>query len=161
MTLGTRTIGVAIGIVFATSTIAVAQRGHAPGPHATAKPASTTPAGPKTTTPATSTTAATSPIAAKIAAHPQLASRLTPLLPKGTTLDVAASGFRNQGQFIAALHVSNNLGIPFASLKSEMTGPHQKSLGQAIHDLRPSSDAKSAVKKAEKQAGDDVNASDR
>jgi len=42
-----------------------------------------------------------------------------------------------------------------------MTGPNPKSLGQAIHDLRPSADAKTAAKKAGKQASDDVNASDR
>ena len=38
------------------------------------------------------------------------------------TLDQASLGFKNQGQFIAALHVSQNLGIPFADLKTAMTG---------------------------------------
>ena len=155
MTFGTRTIGAAIALVFAMSTIAFAQHGHSAAPHVTGKPAKT----PSTAAPPAGT--ATSPVAAKIASHPQLAARLTPLLPKGVTLDAAAAGFRNQGQFIAALHVSHNLGIPFASLKSAMTGPHPKSLGQAIHDLQPSADAKTAAKKAGKQASDDVNASDR
>jgi len=44
------------------------------------------------------------------------------MLPKGMTLNEASKGFKNQGQFIAALHVSQNLGIPFADLKTAMTG---------------------------------------
>jgi len=38
------------------------------------------------------------------------------------SLNQASKGFKNQGQFIAALHVSQNLGIPFADLKTAMTG---------------------------------------
>jgi hypothetical protein len=66
-----------------------------------------------------------------------LAARLQPLLPAGVTADAAAAGFKNTGQFIAALHVSKNLGIPFDELKAQMTGPEAKSLGQAIHTLKP------------------------
>jgi hypothetical protein len=44
------------------------------------------------------------------------------MLPAGMTLNEASKGFKNQGQFIAALHVSQNLGIPFADLKTAMTG---------------------------------------
>src|SRR5690242_8736884 len=44
----------------------------------------------------------------RIQSNPQLSSRLTALLPANTTLEQAASGFKNQGQFIAALHVSHN-----------------------------------------------------
>ncbi len=159
MMIGKRRFGAAIGIVFAMSTVAAAQHGHAAAPHGHAAAPNTTSKPSKTTTPTTSTT--TSPIAARIESHPQLAAKLTPLLPKGMTLETAAAGFKNQGQFIAALHVSQNLGIPFASLKSEMTGPNPKSLGQAIHDLRPTTDAKAAAKKAEKQAHDDVETSDK
>jgi hypothetical protein len=106
-----------------------------------------------TTTPAATTT--TSPIATKIASHPQLAAKLTPLLPKGMTLQTAAAGFRNQGQFIAALHVSKNLNIPFAQLKTEMTKEHE-SLGQAIHELRPQTDSTRAAKHAETEAAEDA-----
>ncbi len=121
---------------------------HAPKPTA-AKPAATTPAAVSTTTPP-------SPIATKIASHPQLAAKLTPLLPKGMTLQTAAAGFKNQGQFIAALHVSKNLNIPFAKLKAEMTGTDHDSLGQAIHELRPQADAKRAAKHAESEAAEDA-----
>jgi hypothetical protein len=38
------------------------------------------------------------------------------------TLNAASEGFRNQGQFLAALHVSKNLNIPFKDLKAAMLG---------------------------------------
>ena len=52
----------------------------------------------------------------------------------------ALAGFKNKGQAIAAVHVSTNLGIPFADLKAKMTGitpgstekAAPMSLGQAI-----------------------------
>ena len=97
----------------------------------------------------------------KIAANPALSTRLQPLLPTGMTLADAAAGFKNQGQFIAALHVSRNLGIPFASLKNEMTGPDRLSLGQSIQKLRPSADVKRATKRAQQEADDDLKSSDK
>ena len=59
----------------------------------------------------------------------QLMSRLQPLLPSDMTLASAAQGFKNEGQFIAAVHVSQNLKIPFAQLKAEMVRPDHDSLG--------------------------------
>lgn len=91
-----------------------------------------------------------------ITINPALASRLQPLLPAGTSVESAAAGFRNQGQFVAAVHVSHNLNIPFAQLKTEMTGPDHDSLGQAIQELRPSADSKTAVTIAERQEREDV-----
>jgi hypothetical protein len=44
------------------------------------------------------------------------------MLPAGMTVTDAAQGFKNWGQFVAAVHVSNNLGLPFDQLKSLMTG---------------------------------------
>src|ERR1051326_1953433 len=73
----------------------------------------------------------------RIERNPALKAQVQSLLPQGMDLKTAATGFRNQGQFIAALHVSKNLGIPFAQLKSKMTGANPESLGQAIHDLKP------------------------
>jgi hypothetical protein len=43
---------------------------------------------------------------------------------------MAESGFKNHGQFIAALHVSKNLNIPFDQLKAKMTSSLPMSLGQ-------------------------------
>jgi len=92
--------------------------------------------------------------------NPQLMSRLQSLLPMGTDLKTAAMGFRNQGQFIAALHVSKNLNIPFDQLKAKMTGDHPESLGKAIQDLRPAmseKDVKTAEDTAEKQTKETLN----
>ncbi len=100
----------------------------------------------------------------------QLSSKLTSLLPAGTNLQTAAGGFRNLGQFVAAVHVSHNLGIPFDQLKCtelatadacpSLTVPSKSShLGQAIQTLKPtmsSTDSKSAAKQAEKEASADT-----
>jgi len=95
------------------------------------------------------------PIAAKIAAKPQLNARITSMLPTHLSLDRASSGFKNQGQFIAALHVSKNLGIPFTDLKRDMTRKHM-SLGQSIQDLRKSTASSTEAKKGEAQAKEDL-----
>src|SRR5215470_10352443 len=95
-------------------------------------------------------------ISQRIEANPQLASRLQALLPAGMTLDQAAAGFKNQGQFIAALHVARNLGIPFAELQTDMTGPNPDSLGQAIQILKPKADASAEVRKADQEATTDL-----
>jgi hypothetical protein len=52
----------------------------------------------------------------------KLEARLRTLLPADMTVADARNGFKNWGQFVAAAHVSNNLGIPFADLKARMTG---------------------------------------
>ena len=92
-------------------------------------------------------------------------SRVQSLLPPGTDIKTAESGFKNPGQFIAALHVSKNLNIPFDQLKAKMTGVSATStgqtnstpmsLGKAIHSLRPDLPANQAseeAKRAEKQS---------
>ena len=91
-------------------------------------------------------------IVQRVDQNPSLVARLTPLLPSGMTIDQAAQGFKTEGQFIAALHVSQNLNIPFAQLKTDMTGTNHDSLGQAIHALKPAVDAKAEAKKAEAEA---------
>lgn len=83
-----------------------------------------------------------------------LQQRLGTLLPAGTSLTDAASGFKNLGQFIAAVHVSHNLGIPFEDLKAKMTSGD--SLGKAIKELKPDAHHKSEAKKAKKQAKEDL-----
>jgi hypothetical protein len=90
----------------------------------------------------------------------QLATRLQGMFPPGTDLQVASSGFKNLGQFVAATHVSKNLGIPFDQLKAKMTGDSAESLGKAIKELRPEADATSEVKKAERQAKEEIKQSE-
>ena len=103
-------------------------------------------------------------------------TRMENLLPDDMSLETAQSGFRNRGQFIAALHVSQNLGISFALLKEKMTGipatptttstttettppttqtNSPMSLGKAIQELKPTlttTQVTVEVKKAEQQA---------
>lgn len=86
----------------------------------------------------------------------KLASKLQSLLPAGTNLQQAAQGFKNLGQFVAAVHVSHNLGIPFDQLKAKMIGPPSESLGKAIQALKPTANAKEEANKAEKQANQDM-----
>jgi hypothetical protein len=88
----------------------------------------------------------------KLQRNTKLASKLQSRLPAGTNLTVASSGFRNLGQFVAAVNVSNNLGIPFAQLKTRMVDQGM-SLGQAIQDARPkTTDTTVAVRRAETDA---------
>ena len=70
----------------------------------------------------------------------------------------ACNGFKNLGQCVAAAHVAKNLNIlgGFDALKAKMTGTGGVSLGKAIEALEPSANAKSEVKKANKQASDDM-----
>jgi len=94
-------------------------------------------------------------VADRIERDSALNAKVTSMLPAGTDLKTASAGFKNQGQFIAALHVSKNLNIPFTDLKAKMTGSNHESLGQAIHDLKPGiseQDAKKEVENAERQA---------
>jgi hypothetical protein len=93
----------------------------------------------------------------KMEANPKLSAKLQSLLPSGQSLSQAAAGFKNEGQFIAALHASHNLVIPFDQLKSKMTGTHSMSLGAAIKSLRPNmspEQSKDEVKRAEREAKD-------
>jgi hypothetical protein len=90
----------------------------------------------------------------------KLSQKLQALLPSNMTVQDAAKGFKNLGQFVAAVHVSHNLGIPFDQLKSMMTGSQHDSLGKAIRALKPDADAKSESKKAEKEADDDIKESE-
>jgi hypothetical protein len=74
----------------------------------------------------------------------------------GTDAQRACAGFRNLGSCVAAAHVSKNLGIPFDSLRSKVTGSGSLSLGEAIHELKPDADAKSAARAATRQANADL-----
>ena len=98
-----------------------------------------------------------------------LTTQLQGLFPTGTDLQLASSGFKNLGQFVAAAHVSKNLGIPFDQLKLRMlgssttaaeSGDSPVSLGKAIKELRPEADASAEVKKAERQAKEEIKQSE-
>ncbi len=118
------------------------------GPKAAAATTRTT----TTTTTTTSTGMQLTPVQQKLQRNTNLAAKLQSRLPAGTSVPQACVGFRNLGQFVAAVNVSNNLGIPFVQLKARMTGDNAMSLGQAIHALRPTVDADAESRTAQRQA---------
>src|SRR5579883_90507 len=103
-------------------------------------------------------------IATRIDNNAALESKVQAMLPSGMSISSAAAGFKNEGQFLAALHVSQNLDIPFSALKAKMTGSEDMSLGAAIHALKPSlskEEAKEDAKKAEREARANIEASEK
>ena len=172
-----RTVLMFLLVLVVGSSPALAQKGHGRGGGAAASHVTTGPQGrgtppskpPHPTTPATKqspTTPAAKPNTPNsqnvpktpqdhLTAQPKLAAKLQALIP-GTPVNLAAQGFRNFGQFVAAVHVSHNLGIPFADLKARMTGTNPESLGQAIHELRPAVNADAEANFAEQQAKRDL-----
>ena len=83
-----------------------------------------------------------------------LAGNLSKRLPPGTDLRTAASGFRNLGDFVAAVHVSNNLQVPFADVKVRMM--NGGNLHTAIAELRPNVDASIEARRARAAAFEEL-----
>jgi hypothetical protein len=96
----------------------------------------------------------------KLSRNTQLANTLQGLLPAGTNLQQAASGFKNLKDFAAAVNAAHDLGISFDQLKAKMTGPGAENLRKAIADLDPSANAKAAAKQAEQEAKSDIKSAD-
>jgi hypothetical protein len=93
-----------------------------------------------TTTPATTTAAADAvepnPVSIKIGNNPAQLAKIQPQLDAmGLTLEEATKGFRNQGQFIAALNASKNHSLDFVALQEAMT-VEGLSLGQAAKKVQ-------------------------
>ncbi len=90
----------------------------------------------------------------------KLNQKLTSLLPAGTDLKSASSGFKNLGQFVAAVHVYNNLGLasktPPVSFTDFAKAAQTHSLGAAIKQFDPTANARSEAKKGNQQAKDDT-----
>ena len=104
------------------------------------------------------------PVAKKLATKANLLSKVQTSLP-GADLNAATAGFKNFGQFVAAVNTSQNLGIPFADLKASMTGLTMTgeptgqptlSLGQSIQRLKPGTDATLEAQKAQTQANAEI-----
>jgi hypothetical protein len=74
-------------------------------------------------------------VSTKISKNSGQLARVKTMLPAGMTLEEASAGFRNQGQFLAALNASKNQGVKFADLQTAMT-TDGLSLGQAVKQLR-------------------------
>jgi hypothetical protein len=87
--------------------------------------------------------------------NPKLVERLRILLKNNPDMNEAASGFRNQGQFVAAVHASANHGLSFTELKKRMVEKNM-SLGQAMKDMRTNIDGDAAASVATQQANQDL-----
>jgi hypothetical protein len=85
----------------------------------------------------------------------KLVERLRTLLKNNSDMNEAASGFRNQGQFVAAVHASANHGLSFTELKKRMVDQNM-SLGQAMKDMRRNIDSDAGASLAVQQANQDL-----
>jgi hypothetical protein len=119
-----------------------------PAPVKPAKAEKTKTTSPKPTTAAPATL---TPVQQKLQKNTNLSAKLASRLPAGTDLMTASAGFKNLGQFVSAVNVSNNLAIPFADLKTKMV-TDGKSLGQAIQVLKPAASATIEAQHAEYDA---------
>ncbi len=88
--------------------------------------------------------------------NPDVAAKLAKLLPTGMKPQQACEGFKRMGDCGAAIHAAQNLGIPFADLKSRLTAENAPALDKLIQELKPDVKAKAEAKKAEKQADKDL-----
>lgn len=129
-------------------------------------PAAATTTSTRTTTATPSTWTPNNPVAEKLSTKSNLLAKVKTSLPANTDLNAATSGFKNFGQFIAAVNVSKNLNIPFEDLKASMTGTNLKgektgtrptSLGNAIRLLRGDVDPTSEAQKATAEAEAEIN----
>ncbi len=96
------------------------------------------------------------PPSAILQQHPELVPRLERLLPPGTNLDQAAAGFKDEREFLAAVHAASNLNLSLESLKTALHGPPAKPLAKAIQQLNPAVSAPGEVKRAEAQVKADL-----
>jgi hypothetical protein len=125
--------------------------GHMGGPGASGS--GSTAHGDHSTNASTTSTSSGKTASEILSKNTKLSSKISSLT--GMDAQKACSGFKNLGQCIAAAHVSKNLGISFADLKTKMMGGD--SLGKSIQVLQPAANSKTAAKKAQKQANDDLN----
>jgi hypothetical protein len=100
--------------------------------------------------------------------NPGLAQELRPLLPSDITPKQAVVGFDDITHFVAAVHASHDLGIPFSDLRcTELGGKYcspetkakSRNLENAILSLKPGMSkgaAKAATKTAEHESKADL-----
>ena len=96
--------------------------------------------------------------AERLAQNKVLSNRLSAILeqqnPRVTDMQMASQGFGSLCQFVTAVHISHNLGIPFDQLKTAVLT--NGSLGKAIPTIKPNADTKAELWKAAVQSADDL-----
>ena len=86
----------------------------------------------------------------------RLSAKLQDMLPVDVSPQQACAGFKTLEQCVTAIHLAQNLKLPFADLKAKTTGKGSVGLQKAIEQLAANANAKDEVKKAKKQAADDM-----
>jgi hypothetical protein len=150
------TMTAAIGL----ATVGYAQTSPGPQPNDQAVPApqqampgdQAAPAPRQAMPPADSAAQATPPPAA----NADVVTRLAAIVPSGMSSEEACSGFRSVEECATALHLAQNLNIPFADLKSRLASGERVSA--IIHDFKPQADPKIEIARARDQAHADVGA---
>lgn len=119
------------------------------------KKSTTTPTttSPDQTAPATGDPVTLTKVQQKLQRNTKLADKLSDRLPLGTNLMAAAEGFKNLGQFVAAVNVSNNHGYAFTELKTLMVDDGY-SLGQAMQKLKAESNTTVVAQRAQRAETD-------
>jgi hypothetical protein len=86
----------------------------------------------------------------------KLSAKLKEMLPADLTPQQACAGFKTLEQCVTAIHLAQNLKLPFADLKAKTTGKGSVGLQKTIEQMAASANAKDELKKAKKQAGEDM-----
>ena len=88
--------------------------------------------------------------------YPKLAGSLQSMLPSDLTPQQACSGFKTLEQCVTTIHVAQNLKLSFPDLKGKTTGKGSINLQKAVEQMAAGVDAKDELKKAKKQASNDM-----
>lgn len=94
---------------------------------------------------------ALTPVQRELRRNASLAGILHERLPVGADLTAESAGFRDLGQFVAAVYASKNLGVPLSELRRRMVHDGM-TLGLAIQDARPKCRYWSEARRAEDEA---------
>ena len=86
----------------------------------------------------------------------RLSAKLQDMLPADVSPQQACAGFKTLEQCVTAIHLAQNLKVPFADLKAKTTGKGSVGLPKAIEQMAAGANAKDELKRAKKQAGDDM-----
>ena len=86
----------------------------------------------------------------------RLSAKLQEMLPADMTPQQACAGFKTLEQCVTAVHLAQNLKLSFADLKAKTTGKGSVGLRKAIEQMAANANAKDELKKAKKQAADDM-----
>jgi hypothetical protein len=84
----------------------------------------------------------------------EAATRLAAIVPSGMTSEQACAEFRSLEECATALHLAQNLNIPFMDLKSKLKNGERVSA--IIHDAKPQADPKVEISRAQDQARADL-----